>query len=391
MTEATPERLVDPELHASGDPHATWRWMRTHAPVYWHEPSEFPEFWSITRREDVRAIYRNPNIFSSAHGVLLRPERHGIDPGGGLTLALSDPPRHTDLQSIVASWFTRRFTQQLEAGIRLEVRGLIKSAMDQGECDFTHDVAARVTHGAICRIMGVPEEDRDWLFFCSHEAFDAGRSLASHPEFMEYFANLMELRMAEPSDDLLSALVDGMVGGELLTEMEILLNCESLVGATENAGLSMAGGILAFVEHPDQWRRLQQDRSLMPTAIEEVLRWTSSAAHSMRVAAQPTVVRDQRIDAGDRVVLWIPSANHDESVFAHPECFDIGRRPNPQLAFGVGEHLCLGKILARTQLQVLFSELVDAVDRIEPSGAHVRVRSLAVRGPARLPVRLVPL
>lgn len=383
--------LVDPELHATGDPYPLWRWMREHAPVHWHPPAELPGFWSLTRYDDIRAVYRDPGRFSSAHGVLLRPLKHGTDPGGGQTLALTDPPRHKKLRSLIADWFSARAVRSLEAPMRVMVRRLLAEAIDRGECDFVHDIAARLSHNVICDIMGVPADDQDLLFLWTNEAFDspdpAARALA-HQQVMQYFRDLMYQRMLEPTDDLVSRLVTGTVDGELLTEKEIFLNCENLMGATENGRLSLIGGMLAFLDHPDQWARLRTDPGLLPTAVEEILRWTSSATHSMRTATEPVEIRGRRVEAGDRVVLWVPSANRDEDVFSDPDRFDIARSPNRHLALGGGEHFCIGSILARTELKVLYSELLDMAGAIDKNGPVVRVHSIAVSGPESLPIRI---
>lgn len=381
-------RLVDPELYATGDPFQTWRWMREHSPVHWHPPGEFPGFWSLTRYEDVRAVYRDPETFSSAHGVLLRPTRLGDDPGAGMTLALTDPPRHRALRSIVAEWFSERAVRSLRDEMRPVARAAVARGIERGECDFASDVASRLSLEVICQIIGVPPADRDAVYRWTNEMFHSGRPLAVHQQLMQYLIDLMERRFDEPCDDLMSALVTATVNGEFLTEEEILLNCENLLGATENAQLGLAGSVLAFLEHPDQWRRLREDRSLLPTAVEEVLRWTSSATHSMRRATRPVVVRGQLVDAGDWVVLWPPSANRDETAFHHPDRFDIGRRPNRHLAFGFGEHYCVGATLARAELTVLLTELLDSVGQIEQIGPAVLARSIAVRGPEKLPVRM---
>ena len=194
--------------------------------------------------------------------------------------------------------------------------------------------------------------------------------------------------MAEPTDDLLSSLVTGSVDGELLTEEGILFNLENLVGATENGRLALAGGLLALLDHPDQWRRLREDRGLMPTAIEEILRWTSSATHSMRTVTEPVVMRGRRIEKGDRVVLWVPSGNRDEDVFEDPYRFDISRSPNRHLALASGEHFCIGSTLARAELRILLEQLLDEVGPIGRSGPVERLRSIAVGGPETLPVRI---
>lgn len=389
-----PALLLDPELHATGDPHALWRWMRAHQPVHWHEPGALPGFWSLTRYEHVRAVSRDPVTFSSEQGIVLRPESHGKDPGGGRTLALTDPPRHRQLRAAVADWFTTRSVRSLEESMRGVVRSVIARAVDMGGCDFVTDVAARLPLYVICHLMGVPEEDRETLFQLATVAFGTADPIAqsaAHQEIMQYFVELMYQRMEEPADDLVSRLVNCTVEGELLPEDDILLNCDNLlVGGTENVRLATSGGMLALLEHPEEWQRLSADPGLLPTAVEEILRWTSSANVVMRVATAPTVIEGQRIEAGDRLMLWIPSANRDERVFAEPDRFDPARQPNRHLALGSGEHFCLGAMLARTEMRVLFGELLDMAVRVERTGPAVPVRSIVVNGLESLPVRIVP-
>ena len=390
VTSPPVDRLVDPALHAEGDPHELWRWMREFSPVHRHEAGELPAFWSLTRYEDIRAVYRDPARYSSARGVLLRPARLGDDPGGGLTLALSDPPRHKQLRSLMADWFSTRSVRALEGTVRDAVRTVLARAAERGVCDFVQDVAGPLSLSVICGIIGIPARDHPTVYRWCEEAFAAYTSLAAHPQLMEYFMELLYARMAEPADDLLSSLVHGTVHGELLPEHEILLNCENLIGATENGRLALIGGMLAFLRHPGQWRRLGEDRALLPGAVEEILRHTSSATHSMRTATRAHALHGHRIEEGDRVVLWLPSANHDEAVFDDPYRFDIGRRPNRHIALASGEHFCIGSTLARAEMRILFSELLDSGWSVEQAGPVTRVRSIAVNGPAALPVRLTP-
>ncbi|GGS10001.1 cytochrome P450 [Streptomyces sp. JS01] len=384
--------LVDPELYATGDPHPVWRWMRDHDPVRRHEAGEYPAFWSVTRYEDVRTVYQDAKVFSSAQGILLRPRSHGRDPGGGRTLALTDPPRHKALRSLVADWFTTRSVRALEDAMRGAVRQVVTRAAGLGTCDFVTDVAARLPLYVICRLMGVPDHEQEMLFALTSRAFGAGepevRSVA-HQEIMAYFVELMYRRMDRPEDDLVSALVNGEVDGELLTEEDILLNCDNLlVGGTENVRLAVAGGMKTFLDRPDAWERLRADRGLMPTAVEEVLRWTSSATHIMRTVTEPVMLRDRPLEAGDRVVLWTPSANRDERHFADPDLFDIARRPNRHLALGAGTHFCLGAMMTRTEMRILFTELLDSVRSIEQTGPAVPLSSIVVNGLESLPVRI---
>ncbi|MEU0520247.1 cytochrome P450 [Streptosporangium sp. NPDC006007] len=387
-----PTSLVNPGFYGTGGPHSVWRRMREHDPVHWHEPAQYPGFWSLTRYDDIRAASCDARVFSSAQGILLRPVALGVDPGGGRTLALTDPPRHRALRSLVADWFTTRSVRDLEDGMRGAVRDVVAHAMELEECDFVTDIAARLPLYVICRLMGVPATEQELLFSLTSKAFAAGapevRS-AAHQQIMQYFADLMYRRMNEPADDLVSALVMGEIDGELFSEEEILLNCDNLlVGGTENVRLAVSGGMRTFLDHPDDWKRLREDRGLLPTAVEEVLRWTSSATHVMRTVTEPVVLHGREIHAGDRVVLWIPSANRDELRFEDPDRFDIGRRPNRHLALGAGEHFCLGGMLARAEMRIFFTELLDSVKGIEQTGPAVPVESIVVSGVEHLPVRL---
>ncbi|MBV9451831.1 MAG: cytochrome P450 [Streptosporangiaceae bacterium] len=385
-----PALLASPEFHAAGDRHRLWRRMRRDMPVYWHPPAELPGFWSVTRYDDVRAVYGDPAKFSSADGVLLRPASLGNDPGGGRTLALTDPPRHRKLRSLIAARFNARAVRSMQGVLRAQARAAVTAAIERGSCDFAQDVAARLSISTICRIMGMPEGDFESVYRWTHEAFKAQKSLTTYLPIMNYFIDLMcQRKGVAPTDDVAGLLAHGAVDGTPLTEEEILLNFENLVGATENAGLSMATGMLALLEHPDQWQRLREDRRLIPSAIEELLRWASSATHSMRTTTGPHVLGGQSIAAGDRVVLWLPSANRDESAFPDPDRFDLGRQRNRHVALGAGEHACIGGSLARLQLGALLPELLDTAREIELAGPVIPVRSIAVSGPAQLPVRIM--
>ncbi|PKW00386.1 Cytochrome P450 [Streptomyces sp. 1222.5] len=394
MTITVPEttHLLDPRFHATAGPHAVWRWMRERDPVHWHEPGLYPGFWSLTRYDDIRAVSRDARVFSSAQGIVLRPVTHGADPGGGRTLALTDPPRHKALRSLVADWFTTRSVRALEDAMRDAVRAVLARAVERTECDFVTDIAARLPLYVICRLMGVPATEQELLFSLASKAFAAGdpeARRAAHQEILQYFTELMYRRMAEPEDDLVSALVTGEIDGELLCEEDVLLNCDNLlVGGTENVRLAVSSGMQVFLDHPDAWESLRADRDLLPAAVEEVLRYTSSATHVLRTVTEPVVLHGRQLRAGERVAVWLPSANRDERVFDDPDRFDITRRPNRHLALGAGEHFCIGSMLARAEMRVFFDELLTAVGSVEQTGPAVPVESIVVSGLERLPVRL---
>jgi cytochrome P450 len=386
--------LTDPNLYSHGDPYAQWRWLREHEPVYWHPAAELPGFWALTKYDDARAVYRDPATFSSAGGILLRPENYGDDPGGGSTLALTDPPHHRQLRAVVDDWFSPRSVRALEVEMRDVARDVIIQALDRERCDFVTDIAARIPLYVICKMMGVPRSEWERLFTLTNEAFGAGdapeRRLA-HLEILQYFESLVNVRTKCPADDIVSVLATAQIDGRKLTLDEIILNCDNLlVGGTENTRIAASGGMLAFLQHPDQWQALSTEPRLLPSAVEEVLRWTSTATHIMRTATRSVTLRDRRIEAGERVTLWNPSVNRDESVFDDPDCFTIDRKPNRHLALGTGEHFCLGGTLGRAELGLVYQELLSNTERIELDGTPVMLSSIVVNGPEHLPVRLVP-
>jgi cytochrome P450 len=384
--------LVSPGLYSDGDPFVQWRWLRVNDPVHLHDATDYPSFWALTRYEDIKAVLGDAETFSSANGIILRPSGYGADPGGGRTLTLTDPPRHRQLRRLVDEWFTVRSVRVFEATMREVAESVLDLALEQEHCDFVGDIAARIPLYMICSMMGVPKPDWENLFTLSREALGGGDALTrrfAHLRIMEYFKDLAVDKAASPADDLVSVLVTGEIEGERLSQEDILLNCDLLfVAGTENTRLAAAGGMLAFLEHPEQWRLLVEDPALLPNAVEEVLRWTSSATHLMRTATRPVEIRGRRISAGDPVILWLPSANRDDEVFADPDCFDVTRHPNRHLALGAGEHFCVGSKLARVEIRLLYAELIDRSIGIESDGVPTRLDSIVVNGLERLPVKL---
>jgi cytochrome P450 len=386
--------LTDPKLYSHGDPYAVWRWLRANDPLRWHPPADLPGFWIVTKYDDVRAVYRDPATYSSTGGIILRAQEHGSDPGGGRTLALTDPPRHRQLRAVVDEWFVLRSVRTLEDEMRDVTRGVVARAVERGTCDFVTEVAARVPLYVICKMMGVPQGDWEHLFALTNDAFGASEALMrrlAHLEILDYFETLVRARAKRPADDLVSALVAAEVGGRKLTPDELILNCDNLiVGGTENTRIAAAGGMLAFIRHPGQWRAVVDEPPLLTSAVEEVLRWTSTATHIMRTATRPVELRGREIKAGDRVTLWNPSANRDEDIFAEPERFDVRRKPNRHLALGGGEHFCLGGTLARAELRLLYDELLRNTESIELDDEPVLLGSIVVNGPECLPTRFIP-
>lgn len=387
--------LVDGETYRHGNPFALWRWMRENEPVYRHEPGVFPGFWSLTRFDEVKEVLRDAETFSSASGILLRPLSQGADPGSNRTLALSDPPRHTVLRGAIAGWFAPRNLRLLAQSLDTAAESIVREAVAAGRIDFVADVAAKLPIEVVCTFLGIPDEDRPSIVEWSTDAFCAGtaqeRSLA-HLQILDYFGDLVEQRRARPGDDLVSVLAAVCLDGEPLPLEEVVLNCDNLlVGGTENVRLAMSGGMLALLEHPEQWALLRDDfEGHAATAIEEILRWTSSATHIMRRATRDVVVGGQRIRAGELVVCWLTSADRDPEHFPDPDVFDIRRTPNRHLALGAGSHYCVGTQLAKLEIRAVLREFFAQVGEVSLDGDPVHLDSIVVNGLRTLPLSLTP-
>ncbi|HUY99071.1 MAG TPA: cytochrome P450 [Thermomicrobiaceae bacterium] len=399
--------LADPDQFLAGHPHAAWRRLRAEAPVSWNEGTEwFPGFWSITRYDDVFAISRDTATFSSERGFNLTqdPENQTPVSGVGKILLGIDPPRHRRLRRLITVAFTPRRIARLEPGIRAITTGILDAMAPRGACDFVVDVAAKLPLAAICQMTGVPDEDWDRMFTLTNQVLGAGdpeyqttpgdpvaTAARGYQEMFGYFARLLAARRAQPRDDLVSALAAAQIDGQHLSDEEILYFCYLLILAgNETTRNATSGGLLALIEHPAELARLRADPSLMPSAVEEVLRWTSPVLHMARSAKRDVELRGVSIAAGERVVLWYPSANRDEEVFPESERFDVGRTPNYHLAFGIGEHVCLGLNLARLELRVMFEELLRRLPDLALAGDVERLRSTFIGGIKHMPIRFTP-
>ncbi|GAA1877236.1 cytochrome P450 [Streptantibioticus ferralitis] len=385
--------LVDGATYRYGNPFALWRWMRENEPVVWHEPGIFPGFWSLTRFDEVREVLRDATTFSSSSGILLRPLAQGEDPGSNRTLALSDPPRHNVLRGAIAGWFAPRNLRLLAQSLNSAAHSIVREAVRASRIDFVTDVAAKLPLEVVCTFLGIPDEDRPSIVEWSTDAFCAGtaeeRSIA-HLQILDYFGDLVERRRVEPGEDLVSVLAGVRFEGEHLPLDEVVLNCDNLlVGGTENVRLAMSGGMLALLERPEQWALLRDGfDDVVDSAVEEILRWTSSATHILRRAQRDVVLGGQRIRRGDLVVCWLTSANRDPAQFADPDVLDVRRTPNRHLALGAGPHYCVGTQLAKLEIRAVLGEFFAQVGQVAVDGEPEYLDSIVVNGLRRLPLRL---
>lgn len=384
--------LSDPELYATGDPHAVWTQLRREAPVFFQNHGYGPVFWAVTRYDDVVRLSSDRRL-SSSGGRSTTGTPAAADAAIADILVCTDPPRHTQLKALVNKAFTPRVVAGLELYVKDVVRRLVDDVVDRGECDFAWDVAARVPFTVICELLGVPEEDRGPLShavggFMASRAHIADGAKPTQLDLGRYFLDLTNRRRTTPDMDLLSRLVGAEIDGERLSDADILaLALLLFIAGSETTMNSISGGLLAFLEHPDELRRLQGDPTLWPRTVEEVLRWVSPVLNGMvRTTMDDIEVGDIVIKAGEKVTLWYPSANRDESHFADPFTFDIGRDPNDHVAFGAGIHFCLGASLARLEIRVTLQTVLGRLRDIEQAGQMVRLRSNVSHAIEHLPI-----
>jgi cholest-4-en-3-one 26-monooxygenase len=386
--------LSDPELYSTGDPHAVWSFLRANAPVFFQEHGYGPGFWAITRYDDVLRLSTDRRL-SSAGGRSTVGRTADPDAVVADVLVVTDPPKHTQLRAIVNKAFTPRVVASLETYVQTVVDRIVDGLAERDECDFATEVAALIPFNVICELLGVAEEDRSSLAHAVGHFLESKTHIQAPPrndfDLGRYFLDLAEQRRARPGDDLISRLVQAEVEGESLSNADILALCSLLfIAGSETTMNGISGGLLAFIENPEQRERLEHDPSLWHKAVEEILRWVSPVLNGMvRTASEDIEVRGNLIRAGDKVTLWYPSANRDENVFADPFAFDIGRDPNPHITFGAGPHFCLGASLARLEIRVTLETILRRLGDIELARETTRLRSNVSNAIERFPIRYV--
>lgn len=392
------------QYEKDGTPHEQWTWLRKNDPVHWHfDPHEGTDgFWAITRAEDITYVSRHPELFSSATRTAMFTEYNDEDLAQQQMMMLfMDPPTHTRQRSYVNRGFTPRMINQLRGHIEEITHRLIDNVCESGTAEFVRQIAAPLPLETICEFMGVPVEKADWLFEKSNQlvGFD-DPELQDAPEVAKNAAleiyifaqEIADQRRAEPRDDIATKLLQPDSEGNLLTDNEFNLFILMLtIAGNETTRTATAGGMLAFFEHPEQWQRLVENPELIKTAPDEIVRWSSPLNLFRRTATQDLELGGKSIKAGDKVVMFYPSGNRDESVFEDPFTFDIGRENNPHVGFGAGgPHFCLGTHLARMNLTILFSALAERLPDLQLDGEVRRLRSNFINGFKEIPVKFTP-
>ncbi len=405
--------VASPKVYARGVPHETLAALRRHDPVHWHPwPGTRGGFWLLAKHADVVAVSRDTKRFSSQVGHIALEDREPDALEARRSMIETDPPEHTRLRKIVSYAFTRTKVREYEEYTRTTVRDLLDAAIAQREFDWVTHISEPLPVTVLISILGLPREDVPMLIELTSEmaaATDADYrpDPVKYPSeidprllpfgtpaaaaVFEYGRRIGAERRRHPRDDLVSRLVHAEVEGEHLDDAEYTNFFQLFIFAgNETTRTGISHGILALMQHPDQLERLRENPSLVPTAVDEILRYGTPLIYFRRTATHDTEIRGVPIQGGDRVALWYLSANFDEDVFQDPHRFDVGRRPNPHTAFGRGgPHFCLGSFLARLEIGILLEEMLARNVRFELAGPPVRLSSNFVNGFKSIPVRVI--
>jgi cytochrome P450 len=388
--------LTDPGLWERNEFNEVLAWLRANEPVYRHDERDGPGFWVLTRYPDVVHVYGDDDLFSSRYGMRLDSNPEAVAAVQGRMLIVTDPPVHTRIRQLVGTGLGRAAMPRIESSVRRVVSEVVADAVAQGELDFL-DAAKKIPNYVVCDLMGLPREHWEWVGDTMTESFDATDEdkVAADGELFLLFTELLMDRRENPGDDFISIVAQARRrdrGGEerQLTDEEIIVNCHGvLAGANETTRYVMSAGLLELAREPAHvaWLRTAGDPGVT-TTVEEMLRWATPAVHVLRTVTRDTEIGGVPIRAGDRVTAWNPAANRDDTVFADPDRFTPDRTPNKHLAFGIGQHFCIGARLGRLELAAFLRELLARADRIELTGEPRYNSSNFTWGLVSLPVRL---
>jgi cytochrome P450 len=396
--------FADPDAYTDETAfHRACTLLRREAPVQRVEADGFEPFYAVTRHADVMEAERNPAVFRNRPQPVLmdaETERLAKQAGELATLVHVDDPEHRQYRAVTADWFQASSLARLQTRIAELARRAVDRMVDMGgTCDFAADIAKPMPLEVILSILGLPESDYPRMLQLTQELFggdDPELARGATPDdqmqviydFFIYFGGLIDERRARPTDDLASVIANAELDGEPLGPFQMVSYYMIIATAGhDTTSYSMAGGLQALLENPDQLLALQAHPELLPTAVDEMIRWVSPVRHFLRNLVEPYELAGQRLEPGERVLLSYWSANRDEAVFDDPFRFDVGRQPNRHLAFGFGAHYCLGAMLAKMEMRALFAELIPRLRWIEPAGPAELTRSIFVGGHKHLPVR----
>lgn len=417
MPKSIAETLVDPRCYADSRIHDAYTWLRNNNPLGIAEPEGYDPFWTVTKHADILEVSKQNDLFHNGDRQATLTNREsdrrvremtGGSPHLIKSLVQMDAPEHPKYRMLAQPWFLQGNLKKLEDRIRTIARGAVdKMAAKGGRCDFVKDVALLYPLHVIMEILGVPEEDEPRMLRLTQELFapqdpDTARVqpadldpaeyakalTAVVDDFEAYFTRISEDRRANPRDDFATVIATAKINGEPLPRLEQMGYYMIIATAGhDTTSSSTAGAIWELCDHPDQFAKLKADPSLISSMVEESIRWMTPVKHFMRSATRDTELRGRKIAKGDWLMLCYASGNRDEEVFDDPFTFQVDRKPNKQVAFGYGGHVCLGQHLARMEMRILFEELLPRLKSIARDGEATMTQAFFVNGPKKLPVR----
>jgi cytochrome P450 len=401
--------LTDLDLFVSGRAYAAWRVLRDESPVHWNPTPDVDGdsggFWALTRYADLKSAYSQPEVFSSEKGTVLggsfRSER---DTASGQMIICSDPPRHRLLRQQTHRGFEREMVLRVRRTVRADIEAALDRICADGGADIATELAPVLPLSVLRVLLGVDDDTADQLLRLSREIIgyrdddesldpdaDRTRLANAHGRMLGVLMEVAEGRRMAPGDDLPSMLLASRINGRPMPEEAILYNLLNVVvGGNETTPYTACAGIEALMEHPDQETRLHDDpATLVSSATDEILRWTSTNAYVGRTLSREVELHGVTMPAGDRVTLWNASANRDERAIPDADHFDVARSPNPHLAFGSGVHRCIGQYVAREELLALVGALAERRLRFRSAGRVRRLRSNFMQGTCSMPLQVV--
>ncbi|WP_204251483.1 cytochrome P450 [Mycobacteroides abscessus] len=393
--------LTDVDLFVDGKHFEVFAGLRKSAPIYFNDSATGTGFWALTTYDDVSWAYRDHETFGSTRGAILGGSFSSAeDTASGRMLVASDLPRHRLLKNQILPAISAEVTAAVSAQVRELVNKAVANAIADGGCDFATDVATALPAGALMVIMGIGQDEayeligmtRRMVGFQDEVFVDTGgdvrlRLAWLQAEIFEFFADIITERRKRPGTDLVSRLLTAEINGHPFTEEEVLYNCMNVaVGGNETSSYTACTGLLAFLEHPEQYDLLAHNRVPLDSAIAEILRYSSTNAYVQRMARHDIRRRDVHIREGDSVTLWNASANRDEAQFPNAAAFDVARSPNRHLAYGAGIHRCIGAHIAQVELSLVFECILNSGVRFRLAGTPRRLRSNFILGLTSLPI-----
>ncbi len=391
--------LLDPSIYSKSQPYDQLAWLRENDPVHWHEEPDGPGFWVLTRHADVKMLEADAATFSSEPWTVIPDADEVVGDADHKLLIFSDPPGHTERRKFLGVELNPiRVRGQREHVTQLAAE-IVDDVIERGECDLVEEIAGRLASFVIADMMGIPRAEALELFPAAElltrgVRTDIGEGKVAQEVVFGHAARAWADRQENPREDWLSRLANGSYDGQAEDEMYFNLDFFHLITAGSDTSRNVVvTGMMALMEHPQAYAELVADPSLIPTAVEEILRWTPPIGYQRRTATRDVEIHGHRIAKGQKVTGWYAAGNRDPRVFTDPDVFDIHRDPNPHLTFGAGRHFCLGSHLARVELVAMFTELVTRIPDMRLAGPvdyFVYDGVPGTSGPERVPVRFAP-